>query len=140
MRRNPLDIYDRYPEDMLSYLQNYGWHFGKKACNYAVSLMTRRNPSTGRTEKHEPMSREQVDDLMKRTGVSLDNNTAYDYVYVANMAKADCWKSSLEDEMHLAKYVKDKVDDVDAGDGAIMRMWYASMVAKGEPVAWDEML
>ena len=64
----------------------------------------------------------------------------YDYVYVANMGKADLLKSSITDEQHLALYVKDVVDDVDAGDGEIMREWDAKMTSRGIAVDWEEIL
>lgn len=48
MRREPLDIRDKRPEEMEAYLSNFGWHFNKKMCEFAVSLMKKLNPSTGK--------------------------------------------------------------------------------------------
>lgn len=78
--------------------------------------------------------------MLTRYGIKLENNVLYDYVYVANMGKADFLKSSIPDEAHLALYIKDTIDDSDAPDGTTMRRWYATMIAAGEPVEWDEML
>lgn len=44
------------------------------------------------------------------------------------------------DEQHLALYVKDVVDDVDVGDGEIMREWDAKMTSRGIAVDWEEIL
>jgi hypothetical protein len=140
MRREPLDIRDRRPEEMEAYLSNFGWHFNKKMCEFAASLMKKLNPSTGKKERIEPISKEKVDELLTRYGIKLENNALYDYVYVANMGKADYLKSSIPDEAHLALYIKDTIDDPDAPDGATMRRWYATMIAAGEPIEWDEML
>ena len=140
MRREPLDIRDRRPEEMEAYLSNFGWHFNKKMCEFAVSLMKKLNPSTGKKERIEPISKEKVDELLTRYGIKLENNALYDYVYVANMGKADYLKSSIPDEAHLALYIKDTIEDPDAPDGATMRRWYATMIAAGEPIEWDEML
>ncbi|ASM66449.1 DUF7841 family protein [Bacteroides caccae] len=140
MRREPLDIRDRRPEEMEVYLSNFGWHFNKKMCEFAVSLMKKLNPSSGKKERIEPISKEKVDELLTRYGIKLENNVLYDYVYVANMGKADFLKSSIPDEAHLALYIKDTIDDSDAPDGTTMRRWYATMIAAGEPVEWDEML
>lgn len=107
MRREPLDIRDRRPEEMEAYLSNFGWHFNKKMCEFAVSLMKKLNPSTGKKERIEPISKEKVDELLTRYGIKLENNALYDYVYVANMGKADYLKSSIPDEAHLALYIKD---------------------------------
>lgn len=78
--------------------------------------------------------------MLAKYGVTLENNVDYDYVYVANMGKADLLKSSITDEQHLALYVKDVVDDVDAGDGEIMREWDAKMTSRGIAVDWEEIL
>lgn len=138
--REPLDIRDKRPEEMEAYLSNFGWHFNKKMCDFAVSLMKKINPATGKKERIEPISKEKVEELLTKYGIKLDNNSLYDFVYVANMGKADFFKSSIPDEQHLAVYVKDVIDDPDAPDGTTMRRWYATMIAAGEPIEWDEMI
>ena len=138
--RMPLDIYDEMPKDMRIYLSHNGWHFNKKACEYAVGMMKKENPATKRLEKIEPYTKEQVDEMLKKYNVTLEDTGGYDYVFVANMGKADYLRSSIPDEQHLALYVKDVIGDPDAGDGVTMRRWYATMVANGEIVEWDEML
>lgn len=140
MRREPLDIRDRRPEEMEAYLSHFGWHFNKKMCEFAVSLMKKMNSSTGKKERIEPISKEKVDELLARYGIKLENNVLYDYVYWANQCKADTFKSSVPDEAHMALYIKDMIDDPDAPDGMAMCMWYAKMNRAGEPVEWDEML
>ena len=125
---------------MEAYLSNFGWHFNKKMCDFAVSLMKKINPATGKKERIEPISKEKVEELLTKYCMKLDNNSLYDFVYVANMGKADFFKSSIPDEQHLAVYVKDVIDDPDAPDGTTMRRWYATMIAAGEPIEWDEMI
>lgn len=125
---------------MRAYLQHYGWHFNRKACDYAVSLMRKKNPSTGKMERIEPYTKEQVDELLRKTNVTVEDTRNYDYVFAANMCKADYLKSSVPDEPHLALYIKDVIDDPDAEDGVTMRRWYATMVANGEMVDWSEIL
>lgn len=140
MTREPLDIYDELPRSMRRYLQHNGWHFNKKACEWAVSKMEYKNSATGKKEKLEPWTKEQVDELMKTNNIVVENNVGYDYVFVANMCKADYYKSSVPDEQHVALYVKDTIDDPDGADGITFRRWYASMVACGTPVEWEEIL
>ena len=136
MCRLPLDIHDVQPRPMMKYKQNNGWHFNEPACMFAVSLMKKRNPANGKTEPVEPLTKKQVDDLLTKHGVNLESPSDYDYVYVANMGKADYLGSSIIDEKHLALYIKDVVKDVDAPDGTIMRQWWAKCVAAGQPVPW----
>ena len=140
MIRESLDIYDELPEDMYEYLKHNGRHFNKKLCEFAVSRMKSNNPSTGKVVKLVPISKESIDALLKSYRIELDNNELYDYVFVANMCKADFLGSSIPDEQHLCKYVKDVIDDVDAYDGIVFNRWYADMCRQGIPISWIDML
>ena len=140
MKREPLDIYDDMPRAMRRYLQHNGWHFNKKSCELAVSMLKRHNEATGKKEDAEPMTKEQVNELLKTNKVVLENNTGYDYVYVANLCNAKYLKSSVPDEAHVALFVKNVIDDEEEVDGVVFRKWYACMVAKGTPVEWEEIL
>lgn len=140
MARESLDLYDELPEDMYEYLRHNGRHFNKKLCDFAISKMKSKNPSTGEVVKLSPMSKETIDSLLKTYNIELEENELYDYVYVANMCKADFLGSSVPDEQHLCKYVKDVIDDVDAYTGIVFNRWYADMCRKGIPVSWIDML
>ena len=107
----PLDAYDMKPEGMIAYLRYNGWHFNKKACEWAVSQMRKYNPVTKKDEEVDYMDKDKVESILTKQGVTLENNVGYDHVYVANMVKADFYKSSIEDEAHMALFVKDMVDD-----------------------------
>ena len=136
MCRQPLDMYDVRPRSQEAYLASNGWHFSDSSCRYAVSLMRKRNIATGKPEKLPYMGKEEVDELLGKYGIVLENNVGMDYVYVANKGKYDFYKSSVPDEKHLAQYVKDVVDDMDAPDGYIMCEWYSKMVRAGISVPW----
>lgn len=58
--RQALDTYDDMPKYMKQYLRNYGWHFNKALCNYAVSLMKKGG------QKLEPVSKEYVDKTLEQ--------------------------------------------------------------------------
>jgi len=81
-----------------------------------------------------------VDNLLKEANITLKYASAYDAVYVANMCKADFLGSSIADDAHLAKYVKDVIDDPDAYDGMPFTRFYADCIGSGEPIIWSEML
>ena len=135
-----MDFYGKMPDEMRDYLRHYGWHFNKKAFDFAVSLMKKKGTSDKLEKLSDPYSKDQVDELLKKQGINLENNIGYDAAYVANMIKADMWKSSIEDEAHLAKHIKDMVDDPDGSDGDVMFCWYAKMLRKGMPVYWEDIL
>lgn len=140
MKRDSLDIYDEMPEDMKHYLRYNGRHFNRKLCDFAVSKMTTNNPSTGERGKLVKLDKEAIDSLLKTYRIELDNNQLYDYVYVANMCKADFLGSSVPDEQHLCRYIKDVIDDVDGYDGLVFNRWYADMCRTGIVIDWEEML
>lgn len=137
----PLDAFEiEMPREMRSYLRSYGYNFSKKACDFAIRMMKRLNPATGKKEKIEPMSRDVVEDLLQKYGIKLEHNEGYNFVYVANSAKADYWKSSIEDEKHLALFIKDVVDDPDNEGGNVFRKWLSDCDAKGCVVDWEDII
>jgi hypothetical protein len=139
-QRRSLTDYNPIPDDMRAYLRNYDYSFSRKACEFAVSLMRKDNPVTKKPEPIEPWSREQVDDLLKRNNITLENNIGYNYVYVANMLRADKFKSSIPDEAHLALGIKDVIDDVDCSPYCVFLEWMAKMDGNGEPIEWSELI
>lgn len=140
MQRTSLDTWDIIPEGMKAYLRNYGWNFSKKAVDFATAHMYIKNAATGNRERLKPVQREEVDIILDRNGVKLENKTAYNHVYVFNMAKADFLHSSIQDEQHLALYVKDVIDDPDGVDGMVFNRWYADMCKMGIPIEWEEII
>lgn len=140
--RQPLDTYemDFMPIEMKAYLRNYGFSFSKKACDFAVKLMRKENPSTKKKEKIEPWSKEQVEEMLKKHNVTLENNVGYNATYVANMLQADMYKSSIPDEPRLALGIKNIIDDVDASPRLIFKKWITAMDDAGEPIDWASLL
>lgn len=138
MTNTDLTQYDIKPEGMINYLRYNGPHFNKKLLDFAVSKMTKK---VGNTEqKIIPVVKEKIDTMLKQYGIELKNNQLYDYLYVANMCKADFLGSSIADERHMALYIKDVIDDDDAYDGIVFNRWYADMCRKGIVVNWEEMI
>lgn len=135
-----LDTYDRFPSGMREYLAAYGWHFSKKMCEWAVSQMKCKDDATGKLKRLEPMKKDEVDELLKKNGLKLERDAGYDACYVANMAKADYYKRSIADEAHLAMFVKDYVDDVDACEGMPFTRFYADCIGGGKAIMWEDML
>ena len=133
-----LDTYGTMPSGMKEYLSAYGWHFSKKMCEWAVGRM--RADKNGKLEKLEPMKRDEVEELLKKFGVKLEHDKGYDFVYVANMAKADYFKSSIADDAHLALFIKDYLDDPDGYEGLPFTRFYADCIGSGTPILWEEML
>ena len=123
---------------MREYLATYGWHFSKKMCEWAVGNM--KVEKNGKPEKLEAMKRDDVEEMLKKLGIKLEKDKGYDAVYVANMAKADYFKSSIPDEAHLAMFVKDYIDEPDGYEGLPFTRFYADCIGSGTPIMWEDML
>jgi hypothetical protein len=129
-----MNDYDR-PTDKDIYIAENGWHFNKKACDYAVQYLKGKDG-----KRIKPLSKEEVDAMLAKYGIKLEKNRGWDYVYAANMAKSDMEGSPLSDEKSQAMYVKILIDDPDAADGEIMACWYVKMLFRREPVDWGMFL
>lgn len=125
---------------MRAYLRNYGCSFSKKACEIAVSTMRRKNKATGKEEPVEYIDKDKAEAMLKKHNIMLENNVGYNFVYVINMLMADKWGSSIEDELHLCKAVKDVIDDVDACPNSIFNCWVTKTEDKGIPIPWADMI
>lgn len=135
-----LQEYDVIPREMRAYLRNNGRHFNKKACEWAVNNMRKYNDTTRRLERIEPLDKNAVDELLKDNGITIDDARGYDYVYVANMCKADFYGTAIEDERHMALYIKCVIDDADAVGGMIFNRWLADLDTKGIAIDWEELI
>ena len=139
MERASLSQYEEYPKEMLVYMRHYGPHFNRKMFEFAVSQMTYEDED-GKEKSVTPYTKDEISNLLSMHGVEVRRNQLYDAAYVATMCKADFLGSSIKDEKHLALYVKDVIDDIDAPDGLVFNRWYADMCYKGIAIDWEEML
>lgn len=128
------------PEDMEQYMSYYGCHFNKKLCDFAVSKMKKKDKTSGELKPITPMTLEELKSILEKNKVEIDSNEWYDALYLANMVKADMWGSSIEDEQHMAKYIKDVICDVDGYDGIVFSRYLADCSAKGCVIFWDMMI
>ena len=140
MDRVALDTYELIPHDMRAYLRNWGYHFNKKAVELAIRGMKRINHTTGKAERLEPVSKEQIEELMQKYGLKIDDNNGYDFVYYFHQGKADLYKSSIADEQRLCMYVSDMINDADMKGGNAFRHWLVDMDAKGIGIEWSELI
>ena len=56
------------------------------------------------------------------------------------MAKSDFYKSAITDEMHLALFIKDYMDDEDGYEGLPFTRFFADCIGKGCPILWEDMM
>lgn len=130
-----LDHYDDMPSEMRAYLRAYGWHFNKALCEDAVKKMKSRDG-----KEYQPMSKEDVEELMKQYNIKLKNDAGYDAVYVFNMAMADYYGSSITDKQHVAMFVRDYLDDPDGTPTRALDEYVGRCIGAGTPIMWEDVL
>lgn len=131
-----LDYYDITPMGMDAYMASHGRHFSKPMLEWAVSMMRDRNG-----KKMQAPEKKQLDDTLKNYGIELERNKGYyDALYVWCMAKSDYMGSSITDEVHLALFVKDYIDDKDGNPTRAFDEFYINCIAKGVDIPWEDMI
>lgn len=134
-KRENFTAYETMPEDLAIYMSHNGPHFNKACCEFAVAQMY-----TDEDEEFTPFTKEQVNGFLQSYNIKVKNNKLYDAVYVANMCKADYLGDSVPNEEHLAKYIKNTLDDPDGFEGLTFNRWIADMKWVGIPIPWDEFI
>lgn len=120
---------------MEEYLEEYGFHFNRRLFDFAVGMMKDRNGN-----RLLAWDKEKTAEFLKNYGVQLKNNVGYDAAYVANMCRADFLGSSVPDDPHLVKFIKDYLDDIDGSPTRAFDEFWIKTVAKNIPIFWDDML
>lgn len=118
------------------YIEIHGRHFNETLCGWASGRMT----VSGGKAVQNLHTRATLDALYERTGIRPTREAGCDDVYVANMCLADFWGRSIQDERHLAMYVRDVIDDPDAYEGIVLSRFEADCEATGVEIPWDTMV
>ena len=134
-----LDSRDIFPSGMEEYLSQNGWHFNKRMCEWACSGMYKKDKAGNKT-KVNTWNKDEVDALLTRTNITIENKIGYDYVFAANMCKADYLGSSVLDDVHVALFIKDYVDDGDGYPELPFTRFYSDCIGKGYPIPWEDLL
>lgn len=135
MDRIRTDSYENLPSGQREYLSVYGWCFSKKLCEHAISELKDKNGN-----KIEPLTKEYIDNLLNSNRLTLENDNGYDSVYIANVAKAKLFGSSIVSEQHLAQYIKDIIDDKCNYAGFALTRYYADIIGSGKALIWEDFI
>ena len=129
-----LDL-DMTPEGYREYRRKHGRHFTKEFCEFAVGLMRGEDgkPIT-------PMTKNEVAELLKEFKTEVKNAKDYDTVFVANMCMADYLNDSIPDLEHMARYIRNVIDDPDGYEGIAFGRWFSDMCNKKVEVPWEKFL
>lgn len=115
------------------YMRLYGPHFTKLLCEFAVDMMEDDNGQI------TPFTKAEIEQKMQQQNIKLQYNKYEDFVYVANMCKADfLGKSVPDDDQHLCMYIKNVIDDPDGYDGQPFYRWLSDTEHMNIVIDWDE--
>lgn len=137
--RENFTAYEIMPDDLAIYLSHNGPHFNRKACEFAVAQMFKKDED-GEEEEITIIPKKDVDTLLDAYGIKIKNNKLYDATYLANMVKADYLGRSIPSEDYMAKWIKDTLDDPDGMEGLTFNRWIADMKWLGIPIPWEDFL
>lgn len=134
MCRQRLDYRDKFPEDILEYLEKNGWSFSKKMYEYAVRKMKGADGNMAKT-----ITRDQLQEILQRHNISIEKDNGYDSCYVYCMLKSD-YGNIITDEAIIAKMTKAYIDDPDGYDGLPFTRYYADLIGSGRNIPWEDLV
>jgi len=137
--RENLTAYEIMPEDLNIYLSHNGPHFNKKCCDFAISQMYKTD-SNGNEISLKPLSKGEIEQILKTYSIKVKYAQLEDITYVANMCKADYFGGSVPTNQHMALYIKETLDDPDGCEGLVFNRWISDMKWLGIAIPWNEFL
>ena len=126
-------------EDEAQYQEKHKGHFSKKLAEWAISMMEKKDETTGRMKSITPLSFDEVEEMLKQNSVNIPEKCVYDALYLANMAKAD-YEKSLPTKQSISKYIEETICDPDGCPEAVLACFCAKMDLKYIPIHWERFL
>lgn len=122
-------------EGEAQYMDANQGHFSKALAEWAISKMRTKNNS-GELVRLKPTPLEDVEDILKKYNVQLDDSSLYDAWYLFNMCLAD-YRKALPQEEHIVKYIYETINDPDCEPKAVLACFRAKMDVLGIPIHWE---
>lgn len=130
------DYYDISPAGYDAYRSHHGHHFSKPMLEWAVSMMEDRYG-----DKVKVIEKQDFEDRMKVYNQIISRKVGYyDGQYVWCMGTADYLGDSVPDEHHLAKFVKNYLDDRDGNPTKAFDEFVTNCYRKGIDIPWKDMI
>lgn len=126
-------------EDEAIYQDKFKGHFSKKMAEWAISMMEKKDESSGEMKKITPVSLEIVEDVLHQNSVELPPECIYDALYLYNMAIAD-YEKTLPEKTDKANYVKETLCDPDGCPEMVLACFRAKCDVKNIPIYWERMI
>lgn len=125
------------PEELKLYLDTYHGQFSKKLAEWAISKMRRKGYDKEVEVKQIPL--EQVEQALKKAGVSIPEECTYTAWYLFHMAIAD-YPRTCDDDNKRAWFVDETLNDPDGKPSNVLACFRAKMDNAGIPIMWERMI
>lgn len=121
------------------YQEKHKGHFSKKLAEWAISMMEKKDETTGKMVKITPSSIDEMEDALKQAKVEVKEECIYDALYLWNMCKAD-YEESLPTKESRSIYIEETLCDPDGCPEAVLACFCAKMDLKSIPIHWERFL
>lgn len=126
-------------EDRAIYEDAYHGLFSRKLANWAVRNMKTKEAATGRMKPVTVRSVDDVMEILRNSGVDIQDEFMYTAYYLYHMAIADYPKALQSDEQR-AVFVEETICDPDGEPSNVLACFEAKMCNAGVPIYWERML
>lgn len=118
--------------------KNFGL-FSKKLAEWAIDRMMMKDPVTKDVKPIKVRSLDDVQEVLKKYNVELQDEFVYTGWYLFNMAVADYPKTLKTDEQR-ATFVEETLCDPDGAPENVLACFAAKMCEAEEPIFWEKYL
>lgn len=126
-------------DDERQYQEKHKGHFSRKLAEWAISMMEKKDETSGKMKAITPIPLEEVETMLKQAGVKIPEESIYDALYLANMIRAD-YEESLPTKDVKAKYIEETICDPDGCPESVLACFCAKMDLKNMPIHWERFL
>lgn len=126
-------------EDRAIYEDAYHGLFSRKLANWAVRNMKTKEAATGRMKPVTVRSVDDVMEILRNSGVDIQDEFMYTAYYLYHMAIAD-YPKALQTDEQKARFVEETICDPDGEPSNVLACFEAKMCNAGVPIYWERML
>lgn len=126
-------------EEKAIYEDAYHGLFSRKLANWAVRRMKMKDDATGRMRPITERSVDDVVEILRNSGVEIQDEFLYTAYYLYHMAIAD-YPKALQTDVQRAAFVEETICDPDGDPTNVLACFEAKMCNAGIPIYWERMI
>lgn len=123
-------------EEEAQYMDAHHGQFSKRLAEYAIGCMEYKDEASNTKKKLVPHSIEDMEENLKKYGISVKEEHIYTAWYLYNMTFAD-YRKALPTLDVKCMYIDETINDIDCDPSAVLACYRAKMDVKGVPIHWE---